>query len=79
MLGAMVMLLQRQLAAGHDDDALDLEALAAVDRLVVAQRTVHAAMFDRLRPALPLELGHQRLDLLGVGGSARASLPSSRN
>src|SRR5262249_33183375 len=43
VLGAMVMLLQRQLAAGHHDDALDLEALAAVDRFVMTPRTIHAA------------------------------------
>jgi hypothetical protein len=61
VLGAVVMLLQRQLAAGHHHDALDLEALAAVDRLVIAPGTMNAAMLDRLHPALALQLGNQPL------------------
>ena len=68
MLGAMVMLLQRQFAAGNDDDALDLEALAHVDRLVIAPRPVHALVVGRLG-ALG---GFERVDQLACTSCARA-------
>ena len=40
----MVMLLQRQPAARLDDDALDLVAVAIVDRLIAAPGTMHLEM-----------------------------------
>src|SRR5260370_27085803 len=40
MLGAVVMLLQAELAARLDRDALDLEPVAGIDRAVVAPGTV---------------------------------------
>jgi len=49
MLGAMEMLLQRQLGAGFDHDALDLIARAGVDALVVAPWPVDAPMLDGSR------------------------------
>ena len=47
VLGAMEVLLQRQLAAGLHHDALDLVALGDVDVLVVAPGPVDAAVLDR--------------------------------
>ena len=43
VFGAMVVLLQRKLVPGLDDDALDLMAVAAVDRLIIAPGTIDAA------------------------------------
>ena len=61
MLGAVVVLLQRQRAARLDHDALDLEALAAIDRLVIAPGPVTAAMVGRLGRFARLELLDQSL------------------
>ena len=66
MLGAMEVLLQRQLGAGFHHDALDLVARASVDALVIAPRPIDAAMLDRLAPVLRLEPLDQVLDLLGL-------------
>ena len=41
------MLLQRQPAARLDDDALDLVAVAIVDRLIAAPGTVHLEVILR--------------------------------
>src|SRR5688500_14369171 len=46
MLGAPMVFLQTQRRAGLDDDALDLEAVAHVDGIVVSPRAVHLAMKD---------------------------------
>ena len=45
-------------------DAFDLEAVAAVDRVVVAPRPVTAAVLGRLGPLRALELGDQLADVL---------------
>src|SRR6185437_1621016 len=47
VLGTVAVLLQREHAFGIDDDALDLEALAHVDGLIISPRAVHARMVDR--------------------------------
>ena len=44
MFRAVMMQLQRQAAAGFDDDALDLEAIALIDRLIGAPRTMNLKM-----------------------------------
>jgi len=64
VFGAMAMLLQRQHAAGDDDDALHLEALAHVDRLVIAPWPMHATVVDGLAALLLLELGDEVFHLL---------------
>ena len=60
------MLLQRELAAGLHDDALDPVAGGDVHVLVVAPGTVDAPVLDRRAMVLRLELLDQRLDLLGL-------------
>src|SRR5262249_39108824 len=66
MLGAVHVLLQRQLAARIHDDALDLEALARVDRLVVPPWPIAAAVVADLVAALCPHVRDQRLDVLGA-------------
>ncbi len=64
MLGAVAVLLQRQHGAGRHDDALHLEAVAEIDRVVIAPRPVAALVLGRLASLLGLELGDEVLDLL---------------
>ena len=52
VLGAVAVLLQRQNAARIDDDALDLEARAHIDRLVITPRPVAALVIDRFSHVL---------------------------
>jgi hypothetical protein len=52
MLGAVMMTLQRQRAAGLHADMLDLKPVTDVDALVPAPGTVDAQMFGGLRMAL---------------------------
>ena len=72
MFGTMVMLLERQPGAGFDDDALGLEAVAAIGGLVGSPRAKHFGGADRrlvaalaqhvdrdLHVLRPLEVGHQ--------------------
>jgi hypothetical protein len=54
VLGAMEMLLQRQLGAFLHDDALDLIARAHVDALIIAPGSIDAPVLDRLAPVLRL-------------------------
>ena len=61
---AMMMLLQRQRGAGVDDDALDLETLAVIHRIVRAPRPIDLAMRFRQRMATRFDLGHQLLHVL---------------
>src|SRR3984957_17285824 len=55
VLGAVVVLLQREAPAGPHDNALDLVARALVDALIIAPRPVIAPMLGRFRMALRLE------------------------
>ena len=64
VLGAVIVLLQRQPAAWPHDDPLDLVARAPVDALIIAPGAVHAAVPGRLRLMRPLELLDQLLDLV---------------
>ena len=67
VLGAVVMLLQRQETARCDDDALHLEAFAQVDRFVITPRPVHAAMLGRLGAVCRLQRAHQIFHVLRAG------------
>ena len=60
----MVMHLQRQLGERIDDNALDLEPVALIDRIVVAPWSVDLAMRIGLAAAKRLEPRHHLLDLL---------------
>src|SRR5471030_3204104 len=64
VLGAVVVHLQRQLAARIDGDALDLEALADVDALVAAPRTVDLGVVQMLGAVLRLQVFDDLLDAL---------------
>ena len=61
MLGAMMMHLQRQPPPRLDHDALDLVAVAAIERLVRAPGPMHLEMFLGHRRGRALELLHQLL------------------
>src|SRR5690349_6370876 len=60
MLGAMMMVLQGEAASWSDNNAFDLETVAAVHGLVPAPRPVIAQML----PALAMPAGLQLLDQL---------------
>src|SRR5262245_4466581 len=64
MLGAMEVLLQRELASWLHDNALDPIARGHIDVLVITPRTINAAMLDRCAMVVRLELLHQFLHLL---------------
>jgi hypothetical protein len=66
MFGTMMVHLQGERGAGADDDALDLEALAAVDAVVPAPRAMHLAMEFGFATAGSLEPTDDGLDLLGA-------------
>src|ERR1043166_7577477 len=66
VLGAVMMLLQRQDAAGSNDQPLDLEALAGIDGFVVPPWAIDAAMVGRLGPRGLLERGDQFFHRLGA-------------
>ena len=68
MLGAMVMRLQRQPAALFDHDALDLEPVAEIDRLIGAPGPMHFQMI----------LGDARRHLFEFLHHLRRPSPSSR-
>src|SRR5271170_6706813 len=55
VLGAVVVLLQREAAARPHDNAFDLIARALVDALIIAPRPVVAPMLGRFTMALRLE------------------------
>jgi hypothetical protein len=66
VLGAMMVHLQRERGAGADDDALDLEALAAVDAVVPAPGAMHLAMQFGFAAAGGLEAADDGLHFLGA-------------
>src|ERR1700722_3060211 len=63
VLGAMVVLLQREAPARPHDNAFDLVARAPVDALIIAPGAVIAPMLSRLRMALRLEALDELFDL----------------
>src|SRR3981189_2160839 len=66
MLGAMMMLLQGQPAAGLDDDALNLMARSDVERLVGSPRPMNLEMIlGHLRRCF-LQLCHQPLQPISI-------------
>ena len=67
VLRAVMMHLQREPRARFHHDALDLEALARVDGIVVAPRTMHLAMIGRFGASLLLDASDDRLDVLHAG------------
>jgi len=71
MLGAMKMALQRQLGLRLDHDALDLEAIAAIDRVVLSPGPVDALMQGRFAAPPLLQEGDQVLDRLGASARHR--------
>src|SRR5262252_7918410 len=74
VLGAMIVLLQAELAARLDGDALDLEAVAGIDRAVVPPGAMAGDVLLRFGPVLALQLGHHARYLagrLGVGDQHR--------
>ena len=64
MLGAVIMLLERQLGARIDGDALDLKPLAGMDRLMIAPGAMHALGLGRGPVAVRLETFDQLSDIL---------------
>src|SRR5579885_2876548 len=66
VLGAMEMLLQAELGAGVDDDALDLEPAALGQRLVIAPRPAHAVVRLGLGPLSRAQPRDDLLDRLGL-------------
>ncbi len=66
MFGAVMMHLQRQRLARLHHDALHLEAVAGVDRIVIAPRPMNLAMVVRFRAMFSTDSRHDSLDLLGV-------------
>ena len=64
VFGAVVVHLQRQLLARLDRDALDLEAVARIDALVVAPWAVHAGVVQVLGTRLRLQVVDHLLDAL---------------
>src|ERR1700722_10614105 len=66
VLGAVVVLLQRQAPARPHDNAFDLIARAPVDALIIAPGPVVAPMLGRFRMALRLEALDQLFDFGGL-------------
>src|SRR5215469_9427954 len=66
VLGALVMLLQGDLGAGLDDDALHLEALAGIDGLVAAPGPMDDGVRRDLAAAPAPELVDDLLHILGA-------------
>ena len=67
VLGAPTMKLKRQLRAGLQHQALDLEALARVDALVPAPGPVDAQMREMLAAAVLFQVLDRGLDVLRAG------------
>src|SRR6266550_5220746 len=70
MLGTMEMLLQRERASRLHDNALNPVSWGRVDILVIAPRTINAAMLDRRTMVMRFELLDQCLHLLGLRARA---------
>src|SRR3984957_21176610 len=66
VLGAVVVLLQREAPARAHDNAFDLVARALVDALIIAPGAVIAPMLGRLPMALRLEALDELFDLGGL-------------
>src|ERR1700674_1903416 len=66
MLRTVMVALQRQLAAGLHHDAFDLIALAPVQALIPAPRTIDAIVLEREVAAGPFQIFDHKLDVLGV-------------
>ena len=66
VFGAVMVHLQAQLGAGIDDDALDLEAFAGVDRVVPAPGPIDLAVRLREAAAFGLQARDDLLDVLGA-------------
>ncbi len=70
VFGPMVVLLQAERAAWLDGDALDLEAIAGIDRAVVPPRPMAGDVVLRFRPVLAAQLGDDARNFgggIGVG------------
>src|ERR1700723_92428 len=66
VLGAVMVLLQREAPARPHDNAFDLVARALVDALIIAPRAVVAPVLGRFRMALSLEALDELFDLGGL-------------
>ena len=64
MLGAVMMHLQREDAAGLHHDVLHLDALAIVDRAISAPGPMHERVRDELAAIAALQPGDKLLDVL---------------
>ena len=64
VLGAMIMLLQRQPAARPDDDALDLVSGALIDALIVAPGAIVPPVLSGLRMPRRFQPFDELLDLV---------------
>src|SRR6476620_10453464 len=66
MFRALLVTLQREFAPRFYHDAFDLVAIASIESLIPAPRSVHTIMLERLRASILLELLDNELDVFGV-------------